>query len=165
MIIRPVTPADLAAIASLESVCFPGDPWSEKLFRETMEQDGTVFLTAEEGAGCDADSGAEALSGEKPVAGYCVLHTVLEEGSIDNICVAQAYRRKGVARLLLAEAMCRAQDEYGAKSFTLEVRASNAQARALYEGLGFANEGVRPGYYEKPREDAVIYRKRSEKGK
>jgi ribosomal-protein-alanine N-acetyltransferase len=44
----------------------------------------------------------------------------------------------------------------GATSATLEVRASNQAARALYEGLGFKVEGVRRDYYQEPREDALI---------
>ena len=39
---------------------------------------------------------------------------------------------------------------------TLEVRVSNTAARSLYAKKGFSDVGIRPGYYEKPREDAVI---------
>ena len=44
-------------------------------------------------------------------------------------------------------------------SLTLEVRASNAPAQALYEKLGFREVGRRPKYYQNPREDALILRK------
>ena len=147
--IRPVTSKDIPAIAILEAETFPGDPWSEALLYDASVHPDTLFLVAEQ-------------TGDNPVpAGYCVLRTVLEEGSVDNICVAPAHRRQGLARRLLQHAMTQAQKECGAKSFTLEVRASNNAARALYESMGFINEGIRPSYYERPREDAVIYRKPS----
>ena len=44
----------------------------------------------------------------------------------------------------------------GGTSFTLEVRESNSAAKALYRSLGFVQEGIRRGFYEDPREDAVI---------
>ena len=77
------------------------------------------------------------------------------EGSLDNIAVAPEHRRRGVAEALLSalEAMGRAR----ALSFiTLEVRASNQAAVALYEKHGFARVGRRTNYYEKPREDAIL---------
>lgn len=40
---------------------------------------------------------------------------------------------------------------------TLEVRASNAPAIALYESMGFTCDGVRPGFYDSPKEDAQLY--------
>ena len=45
---------------------------------------------------------------------------------------------------------------------TLEVRAGNSPAISLYESLGFRTEGIRPGFYAKPREDALIMWKRQE---
>ena len=154
VIVRSVTKEDLPAVALLEKEVFPGDPWSEKLLREAAAHPDTLFLTAYE-------TKAEGGEGEREtcLAGYCVLRTVLDEGSIDNICVAPPYRRRGLARRLLTQAMHTARKMYGAETFTLEVRVSNAPARALYRTLGFTEEGIRPSYYPHPREDAVIYRK------
>lgn len=152
VIIRPVTDKDLPSVALLEKEVFPGDPWSEKLLREAAAHPDTLFLTAYE---TDEEGGEE----ERSLAGYCVLRTVLDEGSIDNICVEPSYRRRGLARRLLTEAMQAAHDVYGAETFTLEVRVSNTPARRLYKALGFTEEGIRPSYYPHPREDAVIYRK------
>ena len=142
-LIRAVKEADIPAIAVLERESFPGDPWPETVLRQAAEHESTVFL---------------AVFADTSLAGYCVLRTVLDEGSIDNICVAEPYRRQGAARMLLAEAMHRAREAHGAETYTLEVRVSNTAARALYESLGFVSEGVRPSYYERPREDAVICR-------
>ena len=50
-------------------------------------------------------------------------------------------------------------EEHGLSRLTLEVRVSNTPAIALYEGAGFVRDGVRPGFYREPREDAAIYSK------
>ena len=84
---------------------------------------------------------------------------------ITNGTVKKEYRRQGIARRMLSELMREGRDE-GIGRFTLEVRASNEAAIALYRGLGFYQEGVRKNYYESPREDALILwtreRKRTE---
>lgn len=154
-LIRNVSPRDIPAIALLERSCFPGEPWSEKLLTDAAAHPDTVFFVAEAVSSADAEGVRETH-----LAGYCVLRTILGEGSIDNICVSPAFRRKHLAHTLLHEAMRASSEEHGADSFILEVRESNAKARALYESLGFVNEGVRRGYYTHPREDALLYRLR-----
>jgi len=72
-----------------------------------------------------------------------------------NIAVADSHRRRGIARLLVQELIARLD----ATMLTLEVRASNAPAIALYESLGFTQVGLRKNYYRKPKEDALILRK------
>lgn len=86
--------------------------------------------------------------------GYAGLHVVLDEGYIDNIAVDPNARRHGVADELL-DVFCR----FGAANLaflTLEVRASNEPAIALYRKHGFEEAGRRKDYYTKPKEDAVI---------
>ena len=75
-----------------------------------------------------------------------------------NLAVRPEARRQGLGRRLM-EALWARLMELGDESLTLEVRASNTPAIALYEGLGFVQVGRRPRYYEKPREDALILRK------
>jgi ribosomal-protein-alanine N-acetyltransferase len=87
--------------------------------------------------------------------GYCSCWMMLDELHINSLAVDQASRRRGLARQLLAEVF-REAVAAGAKSATLEVRQSNQAARALYEGLGFVVEATRRGYYQSPREDALI---------
>ncbi len=70
--------------------------------------------------------------------------------------VHPAYRRKGIATALFDELKDYAEKEK-LERITLEVRASNVSARALYERLGFEEEGIRPGFYDSPKEDAIIY--------
>jgi ribosomal-protein-alanine N-acetyltransferase len=76
------------------------------------------------------------------------------EAHISTIGVRQAYRRQGIGELLLISAIELAQT-LQAHVITLEVRASNSVAQALYEKLGFNKVGVRKGY-DNDREDAVI---------
>ncbi len=137
--ITPMTAAHLPQIAALEKLCFPADPWSENLFRAALENPGAAVLLAEE---------------DGAVLGYAVLSAVLDEGNLDNIAVAPEYRRRGVADALLG-----ALTGFGRECLallTLEVRASNAPAIALYEKHGFRPVGRRRNYYSDPREDAVL---------
>ena len=96
---------------------------------------------------------AEGEGGE--LLGYVGMQHVLDEGYIGNVCTAPQHRRRGVARALLAELESRSR-RLGLAFLTLEARASNAAAIALYEGAGYERVGTRPGYYQHPAEDAVI---------
>ena len=116
-------------------------PWTEAMLRLQLDPNSHVFLTAET---------AEGL-----VAGYVGMMYVLDEGYISNVAVAPEHRRRGVADLLLDALADRAR-ALRLRFLTLEVRASNAPAIALYEKHGFSQVGRRPNYYEKPREDALL---------
>jgi len=89
------------------------------------------------------------------VVAYCACWMLFDELHINSLAVEEHWRRRGLARRLLADVFREATGA-GATSATLEVRQSNHAARALYEGLGFAVEGVRRDYYQNPREDALI---------
>lgn len=92
----------------------------------------------------------------EPVA-YVVSHFGADEGEILNLGVAPAHRRRGLARALVEHIMM-ALSGRGVRSVYLEVRESNVGARQLYERLGFQPVGVRPGYYRRPTEAAVVLR-------
>ena len=74
---------------------------------------------------------------------------------ITNVAVVEKFRKKGVATELLEQLFLRGY-ERGIENFTLEVRVGNAPAIHLYEKLGFERSGIRPNFYEKPKEDALI---------
>ena len=82
----------------------------------------------------------------------------IAEADMMNIAVHPDFRRKGVARGLIL-ALIGELKKRGSRCLTLEVRASNDPARALYESLGFAHVGTRRNYYQNPKEDALILRK------
>ena len=112
-----------------------------------------------------SDGGAVllALEGERPVGfAQCALRRDYVEGSstspvgyLEGIFVLPEHRRRGVASALIDEMISRAA-ALELAFLSLEVRASNSPAIALYRGKGFVDVGVRPGNYEKPAEDAII---------
>ena len=137
--IAPVTPAEVPALAALEAACF-SRPLPADLLRRQLES-GTHVLLAAHAAGA--------------LAGYAGFMHVLDEGYVTNVAVAAAYRRQGIGAALVDALVDRAK-ELGLAFLTLEVRASNGAARALYVGRGFREAGRRKSYYEAPVEDAVL---------
>ena len=75
-----------------------------------------------------------------------------------NVAVHPDYRRRGIGERLITELISQLKG-MGNECLTLEVRASNHGAIALYEKLGFTEVGRRKNYYRNPREDALILRK------
>lgn len=139
--IVPMDRSHIPQIAALERECF-SDPWSESLLEDALFDPQASFIVAQ-----DSEE-------EGNVLGYAGLHAVLDEGYIDNVAVHPDARRHGVASALL-DVFCRF-GEVNLAFLTLEVRKSNTAAIALYEKNGFRWAGLRPGYYQHPREDAVI---------
>ena len=80
------------------------------------------------------------------------------EADMMNLAVAPAYRRNGIGKALVAELVAQLQS-LDIHSLTLEVRQSNLPAVMLYENMGFSQVGLRPNYYQKPKEAALILRK------
>lgn len=126
-------------VAELEKICF-AVPWSRKMIVAELENPIAWYVAAEE-------------DGE--LLGYAGLQSILDEGYITNIATAPAHRRRGVAGALLSAIEAHAR-ERGLSFLSLEVRLSNLGAQALYRKHGFFPSGLRRGYYEKPREDALI---------
>lgn len=118
------------------------DPWSTQDFRDCVLSD-TLFLVAEVGEG---------------IAGYVVAVDAADEGEILNLAVAPTGRRHGLGRALV-EHILDALGERGATKVFLEVRESNAAARALYAAYGFTEVGRRREYYRRPVEDAIVLRR------
>ena len=140
--IVPMTAAHVPQIAALEGVCF-SDPWPEAAILPELTNALSLWLVA--------------VSGDS-VLGYVGSQTVMDESDMMNLAVAPACRRQGIARALIT-ALMKALQKKESGSLTLEVRASNAGAIALYESMGFLAVGRRPNYYFHPKEDALILRK------
>ena len=138
--IVPMTSEHLDQVADIERLCF-SDPWSRRMLSEHLENECAATLVAQ---------GADGT-----VLGYAGLLVVLDEGYITNVAVRPEYRRQGIASELL-EVFRRFGEGNHMAFLTLEVRASNTAARALYQKHGYAEVGCRKNYYEHPREDAII---------
>ena len=119
-------------------------PWHAEDFLRMARETDALYLVAEENG---------------KILGSAGMRIILEEGDIDNVVVAKEVRGRGIGKALLAE-LLREGTQAGCTAFTLEVRAGNAPAIALYEVAGFVSEGIRPGFYDLPKEDAIIYWKR-----
>ena len=90
------------------------------------------------------------------IAGFLVALHLGPEWELENIAVTPEARRSGLGMQLLTALLTRAKETNSQKVF-LEVRESNAAARALYEKAGFRQTGRRKGYYSDPAEDAILY--------
>ena len=134
-----MTAEHIPQIAALERACF-SHPWSEELLLQELWNDASAVIVAE------GEDGT--------VLGYAGVSTVLDEGYINNVAVASQFRRQGVADELIAALV-----RFGRAKLaflTLEVRASNAPAIALYAKHGFREAGRRKNYYDDPKEDAIL---------
>ncbi len=142
-IIRKLHSQDIPALCKIQEEAF-SLPWSEKDYCDLLKHDYCTYLVAE-------------LAGK--VVGCCGMTNSCEDGNIDNVVVAKEFRGRGIGQMLLRELIL-IGNQAGMKNYTLEVRTSNGAAIHLYEKFGFVSEGVRPGFYEKPTEDALIMWKR-----
>ena len=135
----PMTAEHVPQVAALERTCF-SHPWTEDMLRQELWNDAAVIVVAE------GEDGT--------VLGYAGLQAVLDEGYINNVAVDPRFRRQGVADELIAAFV-----RFGKAKLaflTLEVRASNAPAIALYAKHGFRTAGRRRDYYDDPKEDAIL---------
>lgn len=134
--IREMVLADVDQAVALEAANQP-NPWSKGVFREELAAPGRIYLAAEDGG----------------LIGFGGVMVVGEEAHISNLLVDPARRGEGLGRRLMV-GLIQSAVELGAKSLTLEVRSKNEAALGLYESLGLAPVGVRPGYYGD--DDALI---------
>jgi [ribosomal protein S18]-alanine N-acetyltransferase len=144
VLIGPVSKVELGDIIELERASF-SDPWSEASFAAVLNEPAAFFSAARDSA-------------SSRVAGYVVAWFAADEGEIANLAVRQPTRRRGIGAALLDAALDEGRRR-GAQSIYLEVRDSNAAARALYASRDFAEVGRRRNYYRKPVEDAIVLRR------
>ena len=142
MLIRPMTIEDCEQVAQIEAASF-SVPWSLRAFTETVEKENFRYFVAEE-------------AGE--ILGYCGFLFVLDEAEIPNVCVKESARCRGVGKQMMTVLMEEAK-KLGMAMLYLEVRESNSPARALYQRLGFEENGIRKNFYEHPVENAVLMSK------
>ena len=141
--IRAMRGSDVADVVAIERASYQF-PWSDGIFRDCLRV-GYV---------------CRVVTMARQVMAYGVMSLGAGEAHILNLCVAEAYRCRGVGRRLLGSLIERAAAAGMADAF-LEVRPSNTVAIRLYLALGFEQVGMRRGYYQAAngREDAAVLRR------
>ena len=138
-VIRRLAYSDLPSVIAIERRSFPA-PWSLAMFVLELSKPSGICLAA---------------TRDEALLGYLVCCRYDQVWHLMNVAVTPESRRGGVASRMIARLL----EECGGGSglpITLEVRVSNREAIAMYEGLGFRSAGVRPRYYQDNGEDALI---------
>lgn len=130
----------LSMVMDIERRSYP-TPWSERAFLSELTQNAYAHYVV-------------ALRGIR-VLGYGGMWLILDEAHVTNLAVLPAERGRGLGDRILTELERRAAAG-GCRRMTLEVRPTNAVARALYAKHGFVARGRRPGYYSDTHEDAIV---------
>lgn len=147
---KPLDARHVADVAALEAAVMGTDAWNETLVADELGRADRVWWAAY------AADPKMPLSAEAPLVGYAGGWVVDGDLQILKVGVDPAWRRHGIARVLLARVADDARN-LGARTSSLEVRAANAGAQALYAALGYETLGRRPRYYS-DGEDALIMR-------
>lgn len=136
-----MTRADLADLMEVERESFDS-PWPVEMFLEELINPMSFTLLARDGKG-------------GTLMGFICCWLVLDEMHLLDLAVRPAYRKMGVAKGLLKEAIRRSM-KVGTASATLEVRSKNHAAISFYTKMGFVRDGIRHKYYTDPPDDAII---------
>lgn len=144
--LREMTEADMPRILTLEHHLFPDDAWTPEMFTAELAQAASrrLYLVAED---------------EGTVVGYAgMMFTGGPEADVVTIGVDQSCWGRGIGTALLTALVTEASRR-GCTEVLLEVREDNPRARQLYLREGFAEIGIRRGYYQPSGVDAVVMRK------
>jgi ribosomal-protein-alanine N-acetyltransferase len=139
IIISPMKEEDIDEILNISSLSF-SISWSKNSYMQELTNPIARYFVAKI---------------NNKVVGFSGTWIILDEAHITNIAIDPNYRRQGIASKLLEELLhyCKIQ---GCAAYTLEVRSSNKAAKALYEKYNFKQDGIRKGYYEDNKEDAIL---------
>jgi ribosomal-protein-alanine N-acetyltransferase len=142
-VIAPMRAAHIEALMPHERGMFGSEAWTVSGYRnELADTEHRYYIVAER-------------HGE--LVGWAGVMVVADAAEILTVGVIETARRQGIASALVAELIAEARRRKAAEAF-LEVRVDNAPARALYLREGFAEVGLRRGYYDSGRVDAVVMR-------
>ena len=142
--LRPMSTRDIDAVVSIEKQAY-SFPWTRGNFIDSLV------------AGYPAQVLHVLDGGQVSLAGYFVALVGVGELHLLNVTVAPDRQGLGLGTELLRVVQQIGVDK-GLDQLFLEVRHSNHRARALYSRFGFAEVGLRRGYYPaaQGREDAVV---------
>jgi ribosomal-protein-alanine N-acetyltransferase len=154
VLIRPATVADIRSMIRLERNAANAAHWTESRYQQIFQGPERLALVA---AATPASVAESETNARGDVVGFLVAYPVAGEWELENLVVAPAARRQGIAWELVDALLRRARDTRSESVF-LEVREGNLPARNLYEKRGFRVVGKRKSYYSDPVEDAILYR-------
>jgi len=137
--IRALNEGDVGQVYTIECENF-AQPWTREALLGEIASERSHYLVAVE---------------EEEVIGYIGFWKIFDEGHITNIAVKKSWQGKGIGSGLV-EGMLSLGNGLGIDSYTLEVRVGNYPAIALYKKYGFEGAGIRKGFYDLPKEDAMI---------
>lgn len=145
LLLRPMTTADLDSVLGLELALFGEEAWSRQMLVGELGQQpaSRYYLVAE-------DDGI--------IVGYAGLLAAGGQADVLTIAVAIARWGRGIGSDLLDQLLAEAVRR-GCTEVFLEVRADNARAQRLYRWWGFAEVGIRRGYYQPSGTDAIVMRR------
>lgn len=137
--LRKVELRDINAIRAIDAQVYPR-PWSKQMTIDQTMGAERIHFVAEE-AGRVISHGGMAIMGD--------------DAHVTTLAVDPLHQRRGIATAVMERLFDEAQSS-GCRAITLEVRVGNDAAVALYERLGFESAGVRPLYYRREGEDALV---------
>lgn len=149
MTIRLAIPGDIPTLIALDRRCPGASHWSEEQYQQAFATDTSRLVLVAVRPSADQRDPIETV-------GFLVARHLAPEWELENIAVAPEARRSGLGMQLLNALLVGAK-ETNSEAVFLEVRESNAAARALYENAGFRQTGRRTTYYADPAEDAILY--------
>ncbi len=120
---------EIDALTILEALATP-KPWTANKLKDSY----------------DGSANCRVIKNGQNTIGYCVVQNVLDEAELLNIVIFRSFQAKGHGRKAIKK-LKRDLTESGATTLYLEVRASNAIAKALYEKTGFEVINIRKNYY------------------
>jgi ribosomal-protein-alanine N-acetyltransferase len=135
--------SDIDALLVIENQSFRS-PWPRQHFQSELDQPYSCILLAQ-----------QQVSTPRSIVGYLVFWLIIDEMHILNLAVSPCYRRQGIARSLIIEAIRLVHAKH-CQTAWLEVRPSNRAALSLYQSLGFEQVMTRKKYYSDNGEDAFI---------
>src|SRR3990170_8290587 len=179
-LLRPMVSGDIPQVTDIERESFPSI-WPQTTYKKELQNRLARYLVAleeEKHALHAGDDGDEEVAGtarsalwrraarrilraepdapptRELVVGFVGLWLMVWEAHIVTIAVRESHRRRGIGELLLIAAIEQVM-AHRQEAITLECRASNEAALAMYEKYGFRRVGLRRRYYADENEDAV----------
>ena len=136
--------ADIPQVHEIERLSF-ATPWPSYAFEQELTGNRLArYVVARVGSGA-----------MERVVGFAGVWLMVDEAHITTFGVHPEWRRQGIGAGLMIR-LLELAEELGARRMTLEVRAGNLAAQALYRRFGFEVAGRRPHYYTDDGEDALI---------